>query len=349
MTNNKKHAVIVAGGTGGHIYPALAFAKRWQSLGHAISWIGTQQGLEASIIPKQNIPLFFITVRGVRRSKLLAQIFALGMALYAICQAVRLLRRLKPDVVLGMGGYVSAPSIIAARCLDIPVVIHEQNAVAGKTNQLLARFSQKILTAFPNVLTRYNPIVIGNPVRSELIALTPRLHPHRPMRVLIVGGSRGASSLNKILPELLIHIPDIEIWHQTGEQHFEETKKQYQPYKISAYIDDMAAAYSWADVVICRAGAMTVFEIMSIGRPAIFIPYPYAVDDHQTANAKFLIDRCAGMLIQEKELCVDNLKHFLDALKEDLNYQRYARNVYAHRVIDADVALVDVCLGSIKS
>ncbi|MCD8499997.1 MAG: glycosyltransferase [Gammaproteobacteria bacterium] len=195
MTNNKKHAVIVAGGTGGHIYPALAFAKRWQTLGHAISWIGTKQGLEASIVPKQNIPLFFITVKGVRRSKILAQVCAFGMALYAICQAMRLLRRLKPDVVLGMGGYVSGPSILAARCLNIPVVIHEQNAVAGKTNQLVARFSQKILTAFPNVLTRYKPIVTGNPVRAELTALMPKSHPHQPMRVLILGGSRGASRL----------------------------------------------------------------------------------------------------------------------------------------------------------
>jgi UDP-N-acetylglucosamine--N-acetylmuramyl-(pentapeptide) pyrophosphoryl-undecaprenol N-acetylglucosamine transferase len=350
-----KHCVIVAGGTGGHVYPALAFAANWQAQGHRVTWIGTQQGLEASIVPKHNIPLHFIQVKGVRRSGKIAQFFSLLGAARAFFQAITLLKQLQPNIVLGMGGYVSGPSVLAARCLKIPVVIHEQNAIAGKTNQLAARFVQKVLTAFPGVLTQYQPIVCGNPVRADLITLQPKRYMNTPMRVLIVGGSRGALSLNKMLPGLLMHIENIEIWHQTGEKHFEDAKIIYSQIeegrpplvptpKITPYIDDMCAAYEWADVVICRSGAMTVFEIMAVGRPAIFIPYPYAVDDHQTANANYLVEKCAAMLIQEKDLTLETLKPLLDALKEDLNYQRYARNAYANRVIDADSAVVKACL-----
>lgn len=354
MTENIKHAVIVAGGTGGHVYPALAFAADWQAQGHKVSWIGTQEGLEATIVPKNNIPLYFIHVKGLRRSGKVQQLFALLGALRAFFQAIKLLKKLQPHVILGMGGYVSGPSVLAARYLKIPVVIHEQNAIAGKTNQWVARFTRKILTAFPNVLTQYNPIVCGNPVRANLLTLKPKTMINSPLHILIVGGSRGALSLNKTLPEMLVQMSNISIWHQTGEKHFEEAKTIYSqmekgrppvaPTKIVPYIDDMAAAYEWADVVICRAGAMTVFEIMAVGRPAIFIPYPYAVDDHQTANAKFLVDKCAALLIQEKDLTLEKLSAYIEALREDLNYQRYANNAFRCRQTDADKIVAQTCL-----
>lgn len=350
---DKKHVVIVAGGTGGHVYPAIAFAVKWQAQGNCVSWIGTKEGLEASIVPKHGIPLHFIQVKGLRRAGKLHQLFALWGALRAFFQAFLLLKKLKPNVVLGMGGYVSGPSALAARCLNIPVVIHEQNAIAGKTNQLVARFAKKVLTAFPNVLSAYHPVVCGNPVREDLLTLRPKNAANFPMNILIIGGSRGALSLNKTLPEILANIPNISVWHQTGEKHFEETQKIYHqdcrgewrsPIKMTPYIDDMHAAYEWADVVICRAGAMTVFEIMAVGRPAIFIPYPYAVDDHQTANAKFLVDQSAGLLIQESDLSLEKLQYYIDALREEINYQRFACHAFSHRILDADMAIVRACL-----
>lgn len=349
-----KHVMIVAGGTGGHIYPAVTFASQWKAQGHSVSWMGTKEGLEASIVPKYDIPLYFISVKGLRRSGKLNQLFALWGMLRAFFQALKLLRKLKPNVVLGMGGYVSAPSALAARCLNIPVVIHEQNAIAGKTNEIVARFSKRVLTAFPNVLTRFNPLVCGNPVRADLLTLSPKAYASSSMNILIIGGSRGALSLNKTLPEILAQIPNVAVWHQTGEKHFSETKEIYlqaekgrppaAPTRVVPYIDDMKTAYEWADVVICRAGAMTVFEIMAVGRPAIFIPYPYAVDDHQTANATFLVDQNAGLLIQEKTLTHEKLKNYIDALREEINYQRFAKNAFSHRIVDADAAIVRACL-----
>ena len=351
----QKHVTIVAGGTGGHVYPAIAFAEAWKAQGHTVSWIGTQEGLEASIVPKHAIPLYFIRVKGLRRSGKLHQLFALWGALRAFFQAIKLLRKLKPNIVLGMGGYVSGPSALAARCLSIPVVIHEQNAIAGKTNQIVARFSKKVLAAFPGVLTKYHAIVCGNPVRADLLKLSPKNYAHSPMNILIIGGSRGALSLNKALPEILAKIPNISVWHQAGEKHFLETKAIYDECssfhgltagsrKITPYIDDMRAAYEWSDIVICRAGAMTVFEIMAVGRPAIFIPYPYAVDDHQTANAAFLVNQNAGLLIQEYELTHEKLQNYIDALREEINYKRFSHNAFAHRVVDADSAIVRACL-----
>jgi len=350
---NKRHAVIVAGGTGGHVYPAIAFASVWKAEGHLVSWIGTQEGLEASIVPKHDIPLYFIQVKGLRRSGKLQKIVSLLTAARAFFQALFLLKKLKPNVVLGMGGYVSGPTLLAAKCLGIPTVIHEQNAIAGKTNQIVARFANKVLTAFPNVLTKYHPVVCGNPVRANLLKLRPKSYANSCMNILIIGGSRGALSLNKTLPEMLANIPNISVWHQTGDKHFEETQKIYSascrdywqsPIKIAPYIDDMTAAYAWSDIVICRAGAMTVFEIMAVGRPAIFIPYPYAVDDHQTANANFLVENNAGLLIQERDLTFEKLKNYIDALREEINYQRFSRNAFAHRVVEADAAIVRVCL-----
>lgn len=349
-----KHVTIVAGGTGGHVYPAIAFTSAWKAQGHSISWIGTKEGLEASIVPKHNISLYFIQVKGLRKSGKLHQLFAFLGIFRAFWQALLLLKKLKPDVVLGMGGYVSGPSVLAARCLGIPVVIHEQNAIAGKTNQLAALFAQKVLTAFPNVLVKRKPIVCGNPVRKDLLTIKPKPCANNIMNILILGGSRGALSLNKLLPEMLASMKNISVWHQTGEKHFEEAKKMYlqigegrppvAPTKVTPYIDNMPEAYEWADIVICRAGAMTVFEIMAVGRPAIFIPYPYAVDDHQTANANYLVNRNAGILIQEKELTQEKLSFNINALREEMNYQRYANHAFLCRIVDADQAIVAACL-----
>jgi len=353
QTSHGKHVVIVAGGTGGHVYPAIAFAATWQAKGHRVSWIGTQSGLEASIVPKYSIPLHFIQVKGLRGSGKLQQLFSIWGAARAFFQALKLLQKLQPNVVLGMGGYVSGPSALAARCLGIPVVIHEQNAIAGKTNQLVARFAKKVLTAFPNVLVNRKPVVCGNPIRKDLLAIQPKTHANSSMNILILGGSRGALSLNKILPSLLAQIPDISIWHQSGEKHFDETQAIYErqsrgcqrsPDKVVPYIDNMSQAYEWADVVICRAGAMTAFEIIAVARPAIFIPFPYAVDDHQTANANYLVAKDAGMLIQERDLTIEKLSALLNSLRDEKNYQRIANNAFTCRTLDADEAIAQACL-----
>lgn len=348
----KKTVAVIAGGTGGHIYPALAFAAQWQLLGHDVFWIGTEQGLESSIVPQESIPLYFVSGKGLRRSGKLNQLKALFQGLKGFFQAFLILKRLKPHVVLGMGGYVSGPGLLAARCLGIPIVIHEQNAIPGKTNQYMARFAKRVLTAFPEVLSSFHPIVCGNPVRKTLMNLKPKQAANKPLRLLVLGGSRGALNLNQALPSLLTSLEEVEIWHQTGEAHFSLTQSIYADIqkqganssivKVSPYIQDMQEAYDWADIVICRAGAMTVFEIMAVGRPAIFIPYPYAVDDHQTKNALYLVNKCAAFLVAETNLTL--LKERIDALKEMINYQRYARNVYANRVIDADQSLVHACL-----
>lgn len=344
-----KHVVIVAGGTGGHIYPALAFAQTWVARGHRVAWIGTPQGLEASLVPAHHFPLYFISARGWRRTQKIHKIFALGAALRAFFQALRHLRRLRPNLMLAMGGYVSGPSALAAVYLGIPVVVHEQNALAGKTNQYIARYAKKVLTAFPGVLSVYHALLCGNPVRQDLWSVPVKSRAQTTMNVLVLGGSRGALSLNTRLPPLLQQLPHLAIWHQTGAQHVAVTSAAYtqgnnRDIRITPYIDDMCAAYTWADIVICRAGAMTVFEVMAIGRPAIFIPYPYAVDDHQTANAHSLVVRNAAMVIQESELTLETLQYYLDALREPLNYQRYAYNAHRGRIVDADQRMVNACL-----
>lgn len=333
--------LIMAGGTGGHIYPALAVAKRLAQQGHEVHWLGAKNSMEQTIVTEQKIPLHYISVRALRGKNFLHKILAACWLLLALLQALVIIAKLKPQVVLGMGGFVTGPGGLAAYIMRKRLVIHEQNAIAGMTNQLLARFSQKILVAFPQsfpqkVRTQFT----GNPVREAFYNLPePAIRFNKknpgPLKILILGGSNGARALNNIIPELLMtwgtEIPLPMIWHQAGKRNVADTQQAYKAcglqidvnqlhnagIKLVDFIQDMPNAYAWADIVICRAGALTIAEIAAAGVASILVPYPYAVDDHQTKNAQYLLQAGAAMLFQERDLEVDLLRKNLHDLALD--------------------------------
>ncbi len=321
--------LIMAGGTGGHVFPALAVAERLRERGVPVAWMGTRQGLEAALVPKAGIPIEWIGVAGLRGKgvrRLLALPFMLGRALW---QAGAILRRLRPPVVLGMGGFASGPGGLAACALGIPLVVHEQNAVAGLTNRWLARLASQVLEAFPGTFPPARRAVsVGNPVRESIAALPPPAERFAgragPSRLLVLGGSQGALALNQRVPEALALLNDEErpeVWHQAGGQLHETAVAAYQKAGVTArltpFIEDMVAAYGWADLVLCRAGALTVAELAAAGIGAVLVPFPFAVDDHQTTNARFLEQGGAAQLVQQAELSAENLALLLRELLGD--------------------------------
>ena len=316
-----KKLIVVAGGTGGHIFPGIAVAQYLKQEGWQVSWIGTADRMEAQVVPKHDIAIDFINVKGVRGNGLKRLIKAPFMVINAIMQARNVLKRHRPDVVLAMGGYVTGPTGIAARSLGIPLVIHEQNAVAGMSNKWLAKFANKVLAAFPSAFEHGKSEVVGNPVRQSVAKVAIR-HASSPINILVVGGSLGAQVLNSTLPstfKVLSQITEINVWHQTGKGHLDAVTQAYKAQAFSTeqarateFIDDMDAAYSWADIVICRAGALTVSEIAAAGKMALFVPFPHAVDDHQTANAQFLVAAEAALLMPQGQF---NQAAIVDALK----------------------------------
>jgi len=319
----------MAGGTGGHVFPALAVARRLLSGGWDVHWLGTQEGMEAEIVPKAGIPLHFISIKGLRRKGRLAWVLAPFQILGALYQSFRIISQLKPNVVLGMGGFVSGPGGIASWLKGCPLVIHEQNAIVGLTNRFLARFATVVLQAFPNAFhTKANAIYTGNPVRDELLVLpTPneRFKDRQgPLRLLILGGSRGAIALNEVCPKAIAQIPlevRPKIWHQAGGGQQEATAKLYQASGVEAqvapFIEDMAVAYAWADLVLCRAGALTITELATVGVGSILVPFPFAVDDHQTYNGRFLEKINAAKLIAQSVLKPEYLADIILDLTND--------------------------------
>ena len=310
-----KPILIMAGGTGGHIYPALAVANCLRERDIPTLWLGTKAGLEAKVVPENGFRLLTINVSGLRGKGILRWVTAPLSIFMAVVQSIFVLRQYKPAAVLGMGGFASGPGGIAAWLMRIPLCVHEQNAVAGLTNKILAPLASIVMQAFPNTFSSpTNATMTGNPVREDIIKIAVPQERFQKrsddcLHVLVVGGSLGARALNNIVPEALSTLGEninIEVKHQTGVKNLQSTKDLYQslniPVNPQAYIDDMAAAYEWADLVLCRAGAMTVAEISAVGVAAIFVPYPYAVDDHQTANAHYLSTEGAAILIQETEL-----------------------------------------------
>ncbi|WP_375185406.1 undecaprenyldiphospho-muramoylpentapeptide beta-N-acetylglucosaminyltransferase [Pseudoalteromonas sp.] len=304
-----KKLLVVAGGTGGHIFPGIAVADFLKQQGWQVSWIGTPDRMEATVVPKHNIEIDFINVKGVRGNGIKRLIKAPFMVMNAIFQARKILKAQKPDVVLAMGGYVTGPTGIAAKSLGIPLVIHEQNAVAGMSNRWLAKFANKVLAAFPSAFAKEQCEVVGNPVRASVANVTAK-QTTTPINVLVVGGSLGAQVLNETLPTVfseLSALTTLNIWHQTGKNNEPNVTASYQQLgltensKVAEFIDDMDSAYQWADLVICRAGALTVSEIAAAGRMALFVPFPHAVDDHQTANAKYLVTEQAALIMQQSE------------------------------------------------
>ena len=314
LTENRP-IIIMAGGTGGHIYPALAVANCLRERDIPTLWLGTKTGLEAKIVPENGLELLTINISGLRGKGITRWITAPIAIFMAVVQSIFVLSQHKPAAVLGMGGFASGPGGIAAWLMRIPLCVHEQNAVAGLTNRLLAPFAKIVMEAFPNTFSAsINANMTGNPVRGEIIGVAEPQQRFQNrtgdcLHILVVGGSLGARALNEVVPEALSILDDdvnFQVKHQTGERNLQSTQALYQSLNISvepqAYIDDMAAAYEWADLVLCRAGAMTVAEIAAVGIAAIFVPYPYAVDDHQTANAHYLSSEGAAILIQESDL-----------------------------------------------
>jgi UDP-N-acetylglucosamine--N-acetylmuramyl-(pentapeptide) pyrophosphoryl-undecaprenol N-acetylglucosamine transferase len=306
--------LITAGGTGGHVYPALAVARALQEIGVPVVWLGTRRGLEARVVPEGGIRIEWLSVTGLRGKGALGWLLAPFRVARGVWQALGVLRRQRPRLVLGMGGFVAGPGGLAAWLLRRPLVIHEQNAVAGLTNRLLARLAGRVLQGFPGTFPQARGALhTGNPVRADIAALAPpqaRLAGREgPLRLLVLGGSQGALALNRVLPQALAALPAEarpEVRHQAGAGRAADCREAYATAGVEAtvepFIEDMAQAYAWADVVVCRAGALTIAELTAAGVASVLVPYPYAVDDHQTINAHHLVAAGAAMLIPQGQL-----------------------------------------------
>jgi UDP-N-acetylglucosamine--N-acetylmuramyl-(pentapeptide) pyrophosphoryl-undecaprenol N-acetylglucosamine transferase len=305
--------LIMAGGTGGHVFPALAVARRLRDVGVEVVWLGTRRGLEARLVPAAGFELDTIAIRGARRGGWLHWLLLPMRLAVAMFQSWRILRRRRPDAVLAMGGFVAGPGALMTRVTRTPLLIHEQNAVAGLTNRWLAYVSDVVMSGFPDAFGALPGVRhVGNPVRAEILALPApqeRLAGRSGrLRVLVVGGSQGAQVFNRVIPRAVGLVPAglrPEIRHQAGRTEQATTEGAYRQVtdtaRVEAFIDDMAEAYRWADLVVCRAGAMTVAELAAAGVASVLVPYPHAVDDHQTANARFLAEREAAILLSQPE------------------------------------------------
>lgn len=312
MSSQPKRLMVMAGGTGGHVFPGLAVAHHLMAQGWQVRWLGTADRMEADLVPKHGIEIDFIRISGLRGKGIKALALAPLRIFNAWRQARAIMKRFKPDVVLGMGGYVSGPGGLAAWSLGVPVVLHEQNGIAGLTNKWLAKIARKVMQAFPGAFA--NAEVVGNPVRTDVLALplpqTRLAGREGPVRVLVVGGSQGARILNQTMPHVAQRLGDkATIWHQSGKGAQAEVKQAYaaagQPqHKVTEFIDDMAAAYAWADVVVCRSGALTVSEIAAAGLPALFVPFQHK-DRQQYWNALPLEKAGAAKILEQPQFTVD--------------------------------------------
>ena len=316
----------MAAGTGGHVFPALAVATALQEKGVDVYWLGSRHGMEANIVNKAGFHFHSINITGLRGKGMLKWLLAPFSILLATLSALGIVLRIKPNVVLGMGGFVTGPGGLAARLLGKPLVVHEQNAIPGMTNVLLSKIANRVLEAFPHTFARNRKLyVTGNPVRKDInqVAKPQQRYLARsgPIRILVVGGSLGAQALNEVVPQAVAMLEQPQrpcIWHQSGRHKLAQTQAAYAgldgDLNIVEFIDDMDQAYAWADLIICRAGAMTITEICNVGLASILVPYPYAVDDHQTANARFLSQAEAAILIQQVELTPQRLADELQRL-----------------------------------
>ncbi len=319
--------IIMAGGTGGHVIPALAVAKELRQHGVEVSWIGTREGLEARLVVEANISFDAINIKGLRKSGVLRKIGMPFMLLKAIVQSLCIILKRRPKAVLGMGGFVSGPGGLVAAALRLPIVLHEQNSVAGLTNRGLSRFCRRILTGFPSTDGFRQFQWVGNPVRPEIANIPApeiRLANRTGMlRLLIVGGSQGADIFNQHLPKLFATkpMPDVDIWHQSGikgQSGVSDGYAQTHPEcRVNEFIDDMAAAYEWCDMLICRSGAMSVSEVCCAGVVAVFVPYAHAVNDHQAKNAAYLVRQNAAYMVREDEFVEGHWLKILTRFGED--------------------------------
>lgn len=351
MTTTSPTILIMAGGTGGHIMPGLAVADVLRDRGWSVRWLGNPEKMEGTIVPARGYQLVPLRFAGLRGRGIRAKLVAPFLLLRALWQAWKHFSTIQPSVVLGMGGYVSFPGGVMSALRGCPLVLHEQNAVAGMANKALARLSKRTLAGFPDALSGAE--VVGNPVRQDVVALAEPSERYAqrtgPLRVLVVGGSLGATALNNILPEALALMPLAErphVLHQSGAQHLATLNADYQRVGVQAecvaFIDDMAAALGQADLLICRAGAMTVAEVAAAGVAALFVPYPHAVDDHQTANASFLSNDQSAWLMQQNSLTAAGLSEWLSKrTRQEL--AAVARRARTHAKPHAAQQIANIC------
>ena len=326
-----RSALVMAGGTGGHIFPGLAVAQALRSAGWQVRWLGAPDSMESRIVPPRGFAMELIDFQGVRGKGRLALLAAPWRLARACWQSLALLRRLRPTVVVGLGGYISLPAGLTAALLRIPLVLHEQNAVAGLANRVLARLAQRVFSAYPKALPAAH--WVGNPLRADFLQqATPQQRfaaRSGPLRVLVVGGSLGARALNNVVPQALALIAPEQrpvVIHQSGEKQIDELRANYAAAGVAAtltpFIDNTAQAFADADLVLCRAGASTVTEIAAVGAAAVFVPFPFAVDDHQTHNARFLVEAGGGWLLPQPQLTPAYLAHMLQTLDRNTLLQR---------------------------
>lgn len=351
--------MIMAGGTGGHVFPAIAVAEYLRRLQWNIIWLGTRAGMEATLVPKHDIPLATLRFSGVRGKGFLRLARLPFDMILALVQSLGEFLKHRPDVVLGMGGFAAFPGGLAAWLLRSPLVIHEQNAVAGLTNKLLARLATRVLVAFPNAFkTECGPRLhtewTGNPVREEIGQIPPPALRYGQrqgrLNVLVVGGSLGAAALNEVMPKALVLLAENErpqVVHQAGAKHIAALEAHYREAGATAelvpFIDDMAGRYAWADLVVCRAGALTIAELASAGVASVLVPYPHAVDDHQTENARFLSERGAAEVIRQDALTPQMLAALLQSMTRD-KLQAMAEAARTVAKPEATRAVAEVCM-----
>ena len=350
-----KTLLVMAGGTGGHIMPGLAVAEHLREQGWRIAWMGNPDGMEAKLTAGRGYEMAWVHFTALRGKGWLRKLLLPFNLLRGFSQAWSQLKRIQPDVVLGMGGYISFPGGMMASLRGIPLVLHEQNSVAGLANRVLAAFADRILTGFPDVLKQ--GIWVGNPVRPEIAVLpapTIRYAQHSgPLRVLVVGGSLGAQALNEALPKALALIPESErpaVVHQAGEKHLPMLNSLYVSAGVRAdcvaFINDMAGAYDWADLVICRAGALTVAELAAAGVASLLVPFPHAVDDHQTSNARFLSNAGAAILLPQDQLTPEHLAEIRNLSRQQLTQMAEKGRALARP--EATAAVAQVCAEAVK-
>ena len=345
--------LIMAGGTGGHIFPGIAVAQELRARGIPVLWLGSAGGLETRLVPQAGLTIETLAIGGVRGKGVLTLLLAPLRIVRAVVAAWRIVRRVRPRSALALGGFAAGPGGIAARLARVPLVVHEQNSIPGVTNRVLSHFAQKLLCGFSGVLAHGD--WVGNPVRREIAALAPPTSRFAGRsgapRLLVLGGSQGARALNERVPQALAKLAQRpEVRHQCGARFADAAHAAYAQAGVDAsvepFIDDMAAAYAWADLVVCRAGALTLAELAAVGVGSVLIPFPFAVDDHQTANARAWVDAGAALLLPETEANADNLAALLGELLGDR--ARLLALAQAARTLakpDATARIADVCLG----
>ena len=350
-----KTLLVMAGGTGGHIFPGLAVADAVREAGWQVIWLGNPDGMEAKLVPRRGYTMAEMRFSALRGKGVLRKLMLPFNLLRGFWQALRELKRIQPDVVLGMGGFISFPGGMMAAWRGLPLVVHEQNSVAGLANKVLARVAERVLTGFPGVLR--GGVWCGNPVRADIAALPPPgerfLNRTGPLHLLVVGGSLGAQTLNETVPKSLALLPEQErpqVVHQSGAKRLDALRKNYAQAGVQAncvaFIEDMAGAYAWADLVICRAGALTIAELAAVGIASILVPFPHAVDDHQTANARFLANAGAAIVLPESELSAEKLALLRSLSREQL--LQMAEKARALAKPDATAVVAGICMNLVR-